>query len=290
VIDFRYHAISMVAVFLALAIGIVLGVTIGDSLVSEAEQGLRQSLQEDVVEARSASEDASAELEARDQLLEEALPILAGRRLAGERIAVVTVGSLPDELESSIREAIEVAGGDVDSVSDLPTPPDIEELADAVGGRLANADRTAARADELARRVARAMVEGGELARRLGEELPERFVGDYRGADAVVFHRAPVAEEDTSLERFAAATGGTLLRAAGIVVGVEAADADPSQIPFYQRLEITTVDSADTPGGQAALVFALMGSEGDFGFKETADDVLPEPPRDTAEVRGGRGR
>ena len=37
-LDFRYHALSLVAVFLALAIGIVLGVTIGDSLVSEADQ------------------------------------------------------------------------------------------------------------------------------------------------------------------------------------------------------------------------------------------------------------
>ena len=37
-LDFRYHALSLVAVFLALAIGIVLGVTIGDSLLSDAER------------------------------------------------------------------------------------------------------------------------------------------------------------------------------------------------------------------------------------------------------------
>src|ERR671930_484343 len=37
--DFRYHALSLVAVFLALAIGILLGATIGDSLVSEAVAG-----------------------------------------------------------------------------------------------------------------------------------------------------------------------------------------------------------------------------------------------------------
>jgi copper transport outer membrane protein MctB len=41
VVDFRYHALSLVAVFLALGIGIVLGVTVGDSLVSEADQNLR---------------------------------------------------------------------------------------------------------------------------------------------------------------------------------------------------------------------------------------------------------
>jgi hypothetical protein len=272
VIDFRYHAISMVAVFLALAIGIVLGVTIGDSLVSEAEEGLRESLQQDVVEARSASEEASADVEARDRLIEEALPMLAGGRLRGERVAVVSVGALPDELEFSVREAVELAGGRVDSVSDVPAPPDLEELAEAVRGRGST--------DDLGRRVAGALVEGGESARRLGEELPDRFAGDLQGADAVVFHRAPVEEDSGSrAERFAAVLAGALLRSPGIVVGVETADADPSQIPFYQRLEITTVDSADTPGGQAALLFALAGREGDFGFKQTADELLPAPGR-----------
>ena len=41
--DFRYHALSLVAVFLALAIGILLGATIGNSLVSDADKGLRSS-------------------------------------------------------------------------------------------------------------------------------------------------------------------------------------------------------------------------------------------------------
>ena len=50
-LDFRYHALSLVAVFLALAIGIVLGVTIGDSLVSDAERALRGNLRADVEKA-----------------------------------------------------------------------------------------------------------------------------------------------------------------------------------------------------------------------------------------------
>ena len=53
--DFRYHALSLVAVFLALGIGIVLGVTIGDSLVSDAEKNIRASLRGDVVDAKGVS-------------------------------------------------------------------------------------------------------------------------------------------------------------------------------------------------------------------------------------------
>ena len=40
-VDFRYHALSLVAVFLALGIGIVLGASLGDSVVSEANKDVR---------------------------------------------------------------------------------------------------------------------------------------------------------------------------------------------------------------------------------------------------------
>jgi hypothetical protein len=66
-------------------------------------------------------------------------------------------------------------------------------------------------------------------------------------------------------------------------VGVEASDAEPSQISFYSRRELPSIDSVDVPGGRAALVLALAGADGSFGFKETADEVLPELPS-----RGGR--
>jgi hypothetical protein len=79
-VDFRYHALSLVAVFLALGIGIVLGVTVGDSLVSEADQNLRDSLRDDVTEAR---EDARNEQELgtrRDEVIDETSQAVAEGR------------------------------------------------------------------------------------------------------------------------------------------------------------------------------------------------------------------
>lgn len=276
-IDFRYHAISMVAVFLALAIGILLGVTIGDSLVSEAEQGLQESLQDDVIEARAASEDAAARLEQREQLIQDALPLVAGDRLAGERVAIVAIGSLPEEMEASVRDAVEVAGGRIDSVSVLPAPPEADELAEVAGGGSAE-DREAAPLEALGRRVGRAVVGGGALMDSLREELPDSFDGEYLGADAVVLHRAPPEEATPPAELFGIGTIDGLTSAGARVVGIEASDTDPSQIPFYGRRDLATVDSADLAGGRAALVLALAGAQGSFGFKESAEDVLPDPP------------
>jgi len=60
------------------------------------------------------------------------------------------------------------------------------------------------------------------------------------------------------------------------VVGVETSTADQSQIPHYESLGLSSVDSVDKSGGRIALVFALAGAQGNFGFKSTAKAPLPQ--------------
>ncbi len=53
--DYRYHALSLAAVLLALAVGVLLGVAIGDSnLVSSAKSGIVHDLSSEV-RARAAA-------------------------------------------------------------------------------------------------------------------------------------------------------------------------------------------------------------------------------------------
>src|SRR4051795_3257598 len=130
-LDFRYHALSLVAVFLALAIGIVLGVTIGDSLVSDAERSLRGGLRTDVENARSDAAKARTDVSARDRMLDELYPQLVANRLDGERVAVVSWGPLPNNVQGAVRDAVAKAGGRLDSQSEFDTP--ISDLKSAVG-------------------------------------------------------------------------------------------------------------------------------------------------------------
>ena len=46
--DFRYHALSLAAVFLALVVGLLLGVAIGDEELVSCAEDIRDSLREDV--------------------------------------------------------------------------------------------------------------------------------------------------------------------------------------------------------------------------------------------------
>ena len=58
-------------------------------------------------------------------------------------------------------------------------------------------------------------------------------------------------------------------------VGVESTTTEPSSISFFQANDLSTVDDIDTTAGELALVYALLGDEGSFGVKGSADRLLP---------------
>jgi hypothetical protein len=278
VFDFRYHALSLAAVFLALGIGIVLGVTIGDSLVSETERSLRSNLRGDVVEARDRAERLEGDLDQRNAFIERALPALLEDRLDGERVAILAFGSLPDDVSGPVEDAIEDAGGEVDSTSVIEIPPDERALGDVVGGRFERLGSDVDLLRELGERIGRSVAVGGRLAQRLERRLDDDFRGDYAGAGAIVVYRDPQDDLPETAVALEEAIVDGLLSAGVPVVGVERGGTDPSQVPFFEENDLTSVDSVDVPAGRAALVFALEGARGSFGFKDTADAPLPEPP------------
>jgi hypothetical protein len=277
VLDFRYHALSLVAVFLALGIGIVLGATLGDSVVSQANKDVRSSLRGDLLSARASVSKATDELAHRDRFDTAAFPYIAGGKLRGQRVAIVSSGALPQEVESSIRNAVSDGGGTVDSLSQFDARPDRTALGDKLGRnfRALGTDPTQLR--PLGRRLGRALVTGGRLARKLENAFPDSFKGDYLGADAVAYYRTND-DRDNESKTFESAVIEGLRRSGVPVVGAERSETDPSQIPYYVSAGLSTVDDIDIPPGRIALVLTLAGRRGDFGFKKTAQAPLPPAP------------
>ena len=58
----RYHAASLAAVFVALAIGILIGVGLADDVVSGASEELEDSLRGDLDEANAETDDLRSQL------------------------------------------------------------------------------------------------------------------------------------------------------------------------------------------------------------------------------------
>jgi hypothetical protein len=285
-LDFRYHALSLVAVFLALAIGIVLGVTVGDSLVSDAERSLRGQLRADVDKAHGDAAKAQSELTGRDKMLDQLYPQLVATRLSGVRVAVLSWGPLPNNVESGVRDAISKGGGRIDSISVFDTP--LSAIKQAIGNDVfaqETADDESLKA--LGRDLGRSIASGGEMMKSLESSSPDDFAGRFRRADAVVFFEAPKPDdgsdsqgvterEDDRARTIETAMLDELTKHTIAVVGVEATNTDPSQVGRYKSLQLSSADAVDKSGGRIALVFALAGAKGHFGFKSTADKPLPD--------------
>jgi hypothetical protein len=282
-LNFRYHALSLVAVFLALVIGLLLGVAIGDKgLVSSAEKDVRASLRRDVRSAQQERNRAQDKVDQRAKFEAEAYPALVADRLQGRRVALIELGGASERMWNLTRDAIQPAGATLASISVISEPLDLEALAKAAKGTrydVLDVDQTLVHAFGV--RLGIQFTTGGDLLNAVHHDLLGQGSGTLDGADGVV-----VVKDPTKLDGDAAKTVETFedglmtgLREHDIpVVGVEATDTDPSQVPWFTDHQVSSVDDLDDAIGRAALVFALQkGQRGAFGQKPTADGGLLPP-------------
>jgi hypothetical protein len=281
-LNFRYHALSLVAVFLALAIGLLLGVAIGDKgLVSSAEHDVRASLRSDVRQAQDERDAARAELRLRAHLEQLAYPALVGGRLGGMRVALIELGGGSNRMWDLVRGALEGSGAKLVSVSVVSEPLDVDQLAAAAKGT--RYERLAVDGDLLhpfGTRIGIQFARGGKLLDAVRRALLDQGSGTLDGADGVVVVRDPGQLGDADAEQASTFEDGLVggLHALDVpVVGVETSDAQISQIGWFKAHQLSSVDDLDDPIGRAALVYALAGQRGSFGVKSTADGG-PLPP------------
>jgi hypothetical protein len=276
----RYHVASLAAVFLALAVGILIGVGLGDTLVSGTEESLRGSLEGDIEEARTEADGLRAQLEREQGFAGTVYPALVGDALRGRRIGVLALGGLSDSLEGDIEEALDPTGAELVEVSVVQLPPDRAALAAAAGPPFAKAASDDSRLGQLARRLGRQVVRGrGRLLDRTRGVLFSRSSGEGGPLDGVVLTRAYLGElepPDKTVDAFATGFVEGVIEAGRPTVSVEGTEAPQSFVTFFNQFDLATVDDIDLTAGKVAMVFALLGAEGDFGIKGTADSLLPE--------------
>lgn len=276
----RYHAASLAAVFVALAIGILIGIGLADDVVSGAKDELESSLRSDLDEANGKLEGLTADLAQDRQFSEPAASALVSGRLARERVALFELGEAPTGTADSAIDAIDSAGGSLASRAILALPLDVGALADAAGGSFARARPGRARAEALGTAIGRQLVGGGPLVERVREQLFERFTGDLTGVTRVVLLSRPPDDLKADLDGQGRVFEASLLRAvdarADGTVGAEVTSADPTTLAVFSNAGIATVDNVETTAGQVSVVAALLGAEGDFGVKDGAEALLPD--------------
>jgi hypothetical protein len=277
----RYHAASLAAVFLALAIGILIGVGFGDNVLTNTKKNLEASLTGDLNAARSHSDQLATQLNRSDEFAQRVYPVLVSGQLQGQRIGVLALGGLPDGLSGQIEQALQPTGAHLVAVAVVREPPDLNSLAGELSDtRLSDLQDNGDSVEALGKGVGRQMVIGGTLLDTVRSQLLSRASGRFGGLDSVIVVR----QQPSDLNPQDKGTVGRLesglldgIDAVGArAVGVEDSETDPSSISFFTSHNLSTVDDMDLAAGRVSMVFALGGAEGSFGVKDSADRLLPD--------------
>ena len=315
-ISLRYHIVSLVAVFLALALGIVVGSTV-------LQEGTVSVLRVTSERVRQESDRNSRENIALKQELARlqsfgasVLPELVRGRLKGRPVVLVDTDKGDSGLRERVRQVLEDAGAEVDgqiTFADERLALGSDADRTAMGRLLAvDADGPDALRGELAKRLAGRMATQsalpGEDGQRSGDVLTglqdADFLADLNlrrplaaGADPfpregsmfVLLGPAATATTAVAPESFLVPLADQVSsRADGPVAAAEAA-AVPDASSWVLALrnnravsrQVSGVDAVDTVYGQLALVQALEAGlrqlpAGQYGIKDGASGLLPE--------------
>ncbi len=305
-INFKYHIVSLVAVFIALSVGIAVGVALSPAvdtgLLRQAEQDRKQ-----VTELRAEINRRNA-LDAYRQAYDEqaGAPLIAGA-LRDVRVAVVAMPDAPGRVVTDLTAAVATAGGTV--VREVEVRPaafdparaetvteTLAGLADQVplGENMTQAEKVGA---ALARSIASPQAEArDQLAVDLATALTGGgFATISRGTDAqaqlVVVVGAQATDPPVEAELLTAHVQLNLAlrdRAAVVVAGPNSAGIEGTDVlavrtdPEGSR-RLSTVDVADLSSGVVTTVLAgkeqLLGREGrHYGALARAEAPLPTLP------------
>ncbi|MGH3253527.1 MAG: copper transporter [Trebonia sp.] len=295
-IDFRYHLVSIVAVFLALAIGIVFGSTELQGSTIDGLRGVNNSLNSKLNAASAQRDGFATEAGASDQFLQTAEPKLLGAMLAGMRIVLVTEPGAPSSIIDGIEKAAGYAGATVTGTVALQ--PKFNDLSGTTRSSLSSinaeqaafngvtlapaADERTVQQQEAAQLIAAAILDKTDgqpgLAVPDAQTLLKAYVqGGYLTYTGAPTNRATLAVLVTPqtapadgpndpanlvLLAIAAQFANAKASAATLVAGPVTASAAPAGAISVLRGssvsgQVSSVDNADTGLGQISAIWAL---------------------------------
>ena len=265
--DLRYHLISLISVFLALAIGILLGVAMADrGVVSDRMQAEITSIERQLDRQHRQIGKQDEHIAEQEVMIQRMSEVIIADSLKGENVALVAGPYADPDTYQAVESDLSKAGANITSVETLAVP----DPAKIGGGELTTQEATTPLASRYATNIARQVLGyTGE-----GRELPEIVV--FIGGGEIPDDAPPGTLK--ALKAIQRRMFEIWLDAGVRVVGAESSDAGRTDVPLFQNAGIPSVDYADEPAGRAALIWlAASDIEGSYGTKDTASGPFPPP-------------
>ena len=308
-IDFRYHLVSLIAVFLAVALGIVIGTTaLNEPILADIKNQV-SALENDKRSLEDRTQSLQAQLDTSDAFDEAVAPALVDGALAGKSVLlVVTNEGVAPETVDQLTSLIDDAGGTVSGTltlkpeytdpssaaglqsyvtgSGLPAGvelPPVDDAGQLVGSLLAQVlmippDGTTPSGADVS-----SVMAGLSALDVLTPEGDAIAPADY----AVVLTAGAFSGEDAAERNGTVAELVSALDAAGsgaVVAGDAESTAENGLVGVIRAdptlsAAVSTVDNAATAAGRISTVLALgREADGTSGKYGTGEDTQPVPP------------
>ena len=304
-ISFRYHLVSIVAVFLALALGIVVGTT---ALNGPITKDLRNQLHD----AEHQRDALNTQVKALQGQVDDAgqfattygAQLVAGS-LTGKTVLEIELPGATSEMEDGLSEQLSAAGAKIggrvtitDAYLDPSRGTGIISLAT---GEIHPVGWTAPPTSDAAK-LGGSLLAYILLGKGQGTDLTT-VLGGFAGLHMVTSDRADITPSTTVIviahgglasREYAGAAEQALVSelAAGgghvVVAGDSASASKDGLISLVRasktdRAAVSTVDNASSPFGQVSAVLALAGATdglvGHYGTEQNADALFPAPSK-----------
>ena len=314
-IDFRYHLVSIVAIFLALSLGLLLGSTELKPYVQKGLQGLSKTQQHEINGLLGEKQQLQGQISSENQFALANAPAMLHDVLTGQRCVLVLAPGAASSVPTGIAQALQAAGATVTGQLQLDasffdrtatTSQKLTQVAEqyAPSAGLTLAGTAQAQASELLAHLIMTQDKAGQPLPGEQDPISVQAVQALAGAGfltksgqpwnratlaVVIIPATPQTTDDTNAESQALVTLAQQLNLAGlgtVVAGTIAGSGAGSAIDVMRAGgragHLTSVDNADYPIGQIvvaqSLADMLRGKSGSYGVTNTASAAGPSPP------------
>ena len=306
-IDFRYHLVSLISVFLALAVGVVLGAGPLQNSLGTALNDQVTALRENRNATQAKLEQTETAVNERDSYITQAATSLLPGTLASKSVAMVLLPDAKAEDADAIAAQLKNAGATVTGrVSLTSTWVDLSRenyrstFSGQVQGHLGSTNSKDANGI-LGEALAKALTANDDSSRVLMDMLSVTV--DKSGTPFISVDSTPTAAAEMIVvvgprpqassgkgatveaspgedpKAWAKALEGTAGRAPTVVVGSADGDGGVVGIIRSEKAKVTTIDSVGQIAASVSTPLALAstraGTTGHYGFDKGAEAVMP---------------
>jgi hypothetical protein len=303
--DMRYHIASLVAVFLALAIGILLGTVIVDrGLLVDQQKSMVKKIESSFENLRTENRALNVEVKAQRDFAAQVMPLAVRDRLTGRNIAIIATTTVPDTVKDALIENLKKAGATASfvSVSENFKPSEatalqikpyypkttqvkaenaqalmLKKMLESLASGSVSTDSTATASSTSASTTSTTVVPKTPFLLAIKDigfiKTDIDLSAPYKAFDsAIIVGGTDASRDPLQIDMpIILQLKSTKLR----TVGVETSICKHSFMQEYQSVHIPTVDNIDQSTRIISTIFTLSGIDGNFGVKKTAEQLLP---------------